>query len=1022
MISSIIAWSVKRAPVALVLVCIALIWGAVSALFISVDAVPDITNNQVQIITSSPNLSSEDVEQYITRPIELSVNGVPHVEEVRSLSRFGLSVVTVVFPDDMGPWLPRQLLDEALQHVEGIPEGYGEPYIGPPASGLGEVYQYRLDVDESKVDLSLADLRRIQDNIVSRTLINVPGIVEVNTLGAAPVVFAVEVAPESLFAHDLTIQDVVHSLHEGGVNSGGAWVEHKRSALFIRGVGAYTNAEDIAATHIDATPYPLTVGEIATVKQDLAVRYGAFTQNGKGEAVGGILMMRRGENPAEVVQAVHDMIPTVQESLPEGVTIVPILDRSDLVERTLQTVLTNLVEGAGIVVLVLIFLLGNWRAGVVIAATVPISMAIAVGLMNVFGVTINLMSLGAIDFGILVDGAVIMVEAFLLWHAKQQRFGDRSIIESTSAVLKPAFFGQLIILLVFIPVMFLEGTEGRMFQPMAITFVFAMIGAVFACLLWVPAAIKVFRVKAGESKTIESVFETMSAGIQSGVTYLVRFKAIGIVAIAVLLVSGWWMFTQLGGQFLPRLEEGDLAIQVIAKPGTDLTSTVEITTRLEQQFLDNIPEITGVYSKIGVSEIPTDPMPMDIADVIIRLKPRSEFASGRTLESVRADIQNIADAYPGVNSEITQPIELRFNELLSGIRQDVAVVIYGSDTDTLRRVAADIAEVIMTNPAALDVTIEPSEEVPTLSYSFKRHALASYGVTAMDISDVIATAYGGAETGVVLQEDASIPIHVRMPRRSKNASGFDKLFVRTRDEQLIPVSEFVEITNAPQRMQISRENGKRRTYVGFNVGEGDLVNVIEFIKDRVNDVQMPTGYYVTYGGAYQNYQRATQSLSYTVPLIVLSIALLMWLALRNWSNTLLILCSVPVAGVGGVVGLYVRDIPFSVSAGIGFVVLCGLSVLNSLVLVSSFKASKATGTSIVAAVGKRVRPVLMTAGTDILGFLPMAISTSAGAEVQRPLATVVIFGLVTATVYTLLLLPSVYISLNTRKISKEIES
>ncbi|WP_242203621.1 CusA/CzcA family heavy metal efflux RND transporter [Aestuariivivens insulae] len=995
---------------------------------VPIDAVPDITNNQVQVITQSPNLGTEDIEQIITYPIEVAMSNLPNVEEIRSISRFGLSVVTVVFDDDMGTYLPRQLVAEKLNEVKGqIPEGFGEPFMGPISTGLGEIYQYTLKVKpEYKDQYSITDLRTMQDWIVQRQMAMVPGVVEVNAIGGKIKQYEVAVDPNDLKAIGLTISDVFEVLRDNNQNTGGAYIEKSHQANFIRGEGLVRNLEDIKNITVKTVNnIPVTIEDIATVQYGSTIRYGALTQDGEGEVVGGLVMMLKGANSNDVIDNVKERMAQIQKSLPEGVIIEPLLDRSKLIVETTSTVATNLIEGALIVIFILIFLLGNWRGGLIVASTIPLALLFAFILMHVFDVWANLMSLGAIDFGIIVDGAVIIVETTVFLIAsqihKKKKLSpaerDTLAAKSSKKMMNAAFFGQLIILIVFLPILALQGIEGKMFKPMALTFIFAMIGAMILCLTYVPMmsalilrAPKHLKASYGDRfvQWVEHKYQPLlESALKKG--RLIIGVAVCLFAVAVFI------FTRMGGEFIPQLDEGDIAFHAILKPGSSLTETIETTTKIEQVVKAKFPEVEKIVSRIGVAEIPTDPMPMDIADVFVILKPKSEWTTVASKDDLIEALKEAVEIIPGVNYEFTQPIEMRFNELLEGVREDIAIKLYGEDINMLSQKAEEITKIIAGTPGIGDMKAEATTGLPQMTITYNRSKLAQYGLQINKLNKAVESAFAGGHAGEIFEGEKRFDLVVRLHAENrKDISDVQNLYVNLPSGVQIPLREVADISYQSGPMQISRDNTNRRTYVGVNVRGRDVKSLVTEIKSKLDaELQLPSGYFIRYGGAFENLERASSRLQTVVPIALLLIFVLIYFALKSLPQTLMIYIAIPMATIGGVVALWLRDMPFSISAGVGFIVLFGVAVLNGLVMVSGLNELKEEGVTslkdrIVEGTKRRIRPIMLTALTDILGFLPMAVSASAGAEVQRPLATVVIGGLLTSTLLTLFVLPILY--------------
>lgn len=1028
MIPHIIAYSVKNKLVVGLFTLAIIVAGFWSISRVPIDAVPDITNNQVQVITQAPNLGTQDIEQFVTYPVEIGMANLPGVTEIRSVSRFGLSLVTIVFEDDMGTYLPRQLVAEKLTAVkEDIPKGFGTPFVGPISTGLGEIYQYSLEVEDAYVDTySSSDLRTMQDWIIRRQMAMVPGVVEVNAFGGDIKQYEVAIDPAQLKAHGVTMSEVFEALESNNQNTGGAYIEKNHQANYIRGEGLVQSLSDIEKVVVkNSEGIPLTIKDLATVQFGNAIKYGTLTKNGKGEAVGGMILMLKGANSNKVIAAVKERIAEIQKSLPKGVRIEPFLDRSTLISSTITTVSTNLVEGALIVIFILVLLLGNWRGGLIVASTIPLSLLFAFVLMDYFGVWANLMSLGAIDFGIIIDGAVIIVEGtvFLLVqklrlqpHLNQEE-RDQVAIESSTKMMNSAFFGQLIILIVFIPILALQGVEGKMFKPMALTFMFAMMGVMILCLTYVPMMSAWFlkvnvksKVSFGDKVVLkfEQVYDTY---LQKALTHS-RWVLTGAV---LLLIGSGVVFSQLGGEFIPKLDEGDIAFHSILKPGSSLSETIKTTSQVEQLIKTHIPEVAHVICRIGVADVPTDPMPMDIADCFAILRPKSEWRAGMTKAKLVEELKAQVSKVPGVNYEFTQPIEMRFNELITGVREDVAIKLFGEDLAVLASKAEEMGKIISTVKGVADMKVEATAGLPQITITYDREKLAQYGLHISDINLLIQTAFAGSKAGVVFEGEKRFDLVVRLENTQRSSiADVRKLFVPLANGHQIPMKEVADIRYVSGPMQISHDNTNRRTYVGVNVRGRDVQSVVTEIQDKLDaQLELPSGYYIRYGGAFENLQRATERLKIVVPMALGLIFILIFFALKSIKQTAMIFMAIPLAAMGGIFSLWVRDMPFSISAGVGFIVLFGVAVLNGLVLISGWNEIKAQDDMplwdrIRTGAKRRIRPILLTALTDVFGFLPMAISTSAGAEIQQPLATVVIGGMITATFLTLFILPILY--------------
>ena len=1008
---------------------------------VNLGSVPDITNNQVQVMTVSQNLATEDIEQFVTYPVERAMGNLPGVKEIRSVSRFGLSVVTIVFEDNMGIYLPRQLVQEKLIEVKNtIPDKFGSPSMGPITTGLGEIYQYTISPKPGYDTLySSTELRTIQDWIVARQMTLVDGVVGVNAFGGKIKQYEIAINPEKLNAIDVSISEVFLALKRNNVNTGGAYIEKKNMANFIRGEGLVRSLNDIREIVIrNENGVPITIGDVAEkVHFGNQVRYGAFTKDGH-EAVGGMVLMLKGSNPNKVIANVKERMKKVQQSLPEGLEIKPFLDRSDLISRTTSTVKTNLLEGALIVIFALVLLLGSLRGGIITATTIPLSLLFAFILMKQFGVWANLMSLGAIDFGIIIDGAVIIIEGTVYEIQKRIRSGkiklnqgvmDEVAYDAGSTMMSSAFFGQIIILIVFAPILFLTGVEGKMFQPMAYTFGFAMIGAIILCLTYVPMMSALFMKPVQNKKNwfgkfergLEKVSDKIIGGLQR--IYLpllkgaLRFRALVVIVAIVLLGLAGYTFSRMGGEFVPQLDEGDIAMQALIRPGSALSESIEVSEKIETLLLKNFPEVKTAVARIGVADIPTDPMPMDIADMFIVLeKDIDKWVSADSKEELIMKIKALLNKHlTGVNLVFSQPVELRFNELLTGVREDVAVKLFGEDLEVLAQKKDKMAELIQTIPGVGDVSPERTSGLPQMTVRYNRKKIAQYGLDIQKLNEYVSSAFAGGVAGVIFEGEKRFDMVIRFDEAHRQSiDDVRNLYIDLPDGTQIPIKEVAKISYVPGPMQISRENTFRRTYIGVNTRGRDVESVVEDIQKKLNaELDLPPGYYLTYGGEFENLKRAKSRLAIVVPIALFLIFVLLYFALKSFSQSIMIYMAIPLAAIGGVFALWLRDMPFSISAGVGFIVLFGVAVLNGLVLVNRFNSLKEEGVTnirdrIFTGTKERIRPIMLTATTDIFGFLPMAFSASAGAEVQRPLATVVIGGMLSATLLTLVVLPILY--------------
>ena len=1043
MLEKIIAFSLKNKLIILLFTLGVFSFGIYSVFQISIGAVPDVTNNQVQVITTSRNLSTQDIEQFITYPVEIEMANLPGVKEIRSISKFGLSVVTIVFEDDLGTYLPRQLIAEKIKSAsEKIPAGFGTPEMGPITTGLGEIYQYTLEVKpEFRNNYSVTDLRTIQDWIVKRQLSGIKGVVEINTWGGFLKQYEVAISPDRLKAINISMTDVFVALEKNNSIAGGAYIEKVNQSYFIRAEGKVNSLEDIENIVVKNTNgIPVYIKNIAEVNFGHANRFGAITGNGEGEKVLGQVMMLKGGNSKQVITDVKNRVAEIQKTLPEGVYINGFLERSELVGKTTFTVAENLILGCLIVIFVVVLLLGNWRSGLVVASVIPLCLLFAISFMNIFGIDANLMSLGAIDFGIIIDGAVIIVEFIAFQIAsksaslvglskeKQQIEIDQITFKSASKMMNSAVFGQLIILIVFIPILSLSGIEGKMFKPMAMTFSFALLGAMLLCFTYVPVVASIFLKPKEEnpnsfSHQLIQKFNSMYLPIITWSLSNTRKVLLGAVG---LLLFSIVIFTRMGGEFIPTLDEGDFVIQPVLKTGTSLTKTIATTTKIEQIILKNFPEVNQVVSRIGAAEVPTDPMSMEESDIIVKLKPKSEWVSAESKDELADKIKTaIETQIPNMEIEFTQPIEMRFNELISGTRSDVAVKLFGEDLNVLASKAHEIQNAIKNVEGASDIIIEKTEGLPQMLVQYDRSKIARYGLNIADLNDMIALSFAGKTVGNVFEGEKRFDMVVRLDKiNRKDIEDLQNLYISTPNGQQIPLNELATIEYSQGPAKISRDNTNRRIVVGINVRNRDLQSVVTDIQNIVSSkIQLPAGYYIKYGGQFENLESAKTRLLIAVPIALFLIFILLYFAFGSIKEALMVYSAIPLSAVGGILFLWLRGLPFSISAGVGFIALFGIAVLNGIVLIEHFKELKHSGMKdmdqlILKGTTDRLRPVLLTAAAAALGFLPMAISTSAGAEVQRPLATVVIGGLVTATLLTLIVLPILFKVLDKKDFKK----
>lgn len=1027
MLNKIILFSIKNKLIVGVFTSALIGWGIWSASKLPIDALPDITNNQVQIITSTPSLAAQEVERLVTFPIEQSVATVPKLVEMRSISRFGLSVITVVFDESTDIYWARQQISERLKGAQGqIPLEIGEPTLGPISTGLGEIYQYVIHPKPgSERKYSTTDLRTMQDWIVARQLYGTPGVAEVNGFGGILKQYEVAIKPDQLRAQRINIADIFAALQNNNENTGGAYIDKKPNAYYIRSLGLANSLEDVGNIVIKKNNegIPVLIKDVAIPRFGGAVRYGALTYNGEREAVGGVVMMLKGSNSAEVVQSVKDRMITIQKSLPNDVLIEAYLDRTDLVTRAINTVRNNLVEGALIVIFVLVIFLGNLRAGFIVASAIPLSMLFALSLMNIFGVSANLMSLGAIDFGLIVDGAVIVVEATVHHlglrksiNTLSQSEMDKEVYESAVKIRTSAAFGEIIILMVYIPILTLSGIEGKMFRPMAQTVSFAIIGALILSMTYIPMMCALFLSKKPIVK--KSFSDKMMIKVQRLYTPLlkgaIRVRYMVLTATIFVFVGTAYLFSKMGAEFIPQLKEGDFAFQCVLPQGASLSQSIE-TSMKAARIIKSFDEVKMVVGKTGSAEVPTDPMPPEASDMMVILKDQREWNSGRTYDQLATDMEEALKLLPGVYMEANQPIQMRFNELMTGIRQDVAVKIFGEDMDALAAYSKRVASSITSIPGVSGVIPEPTAGLPQITVEYNYDQIARYGVTIKDINTTLSTAFAGATAGLIYENERRFDLVVRLDSTAKQGiEDVQNLFVSIPGGGQVMLSQLANIAFKEGPAQISRDDAKRRIVVGFNVVGRDVQSVVDDIKAKLNaDLKLPEGYFYTFGGQFENLQEAKSRLMIAVPIALAMIFILLFFTFGSVKESILIFTAIPMSAIGGMLALELRGMPFSISAGVGFIALFGVAVLNGIVLISTFNQIKKSGHTnilrrILEGTSIRLRPVLMTATVASLGFLPMALSSGAGAEVQKPLATVVIGGLISATFLTLFVIPILY--------------
>lgn len=1032
MLNKIIEFSIKNKLIIGLFVIAIFGYGIYEVTRLPIDAVPDITNNQVQVITVAPALGATDVERLITFPIEQANSNIPHLKELRSFSRFGLSIVSIVFDDDVDVYWARQQVAERLQQVQNeLPKGFGLPFLAPVTTGLGEIYQYVVRPEKGHENkYNAMELRTIQDWIVRKQLIGVKGVADVSSFGGLLKQYEVAVEPEKLLAYNITISDVFTALEKNNQNTGGSYIEKGATALFIRSEGLVGNINDIQSIVVKnlQNGVPLLIRDVAEVKFGTATHYGALTYNGEQQVSGAIVLMLKGANSNEVIQNVKDRIEEIKKTLPEGITIEPFIDRTKMVNNAIGTVTKNLMEGALIVIFVLVLFLGNLRAGILVASVIPLSMLFAIILMNLFGVSGNLMSLGALDFGLIVDGAVIIVEAVMhrLSHSKQfskinklsQSEMDSEVNYSASKMMNSAVFGQITILIVYLPIFTLQGIEGKMFKPMAQTVAFALTGAFVLSLTYIPMMSTLFL-----SKTIlhkptfsDKMMNRLERFYQTNMIKVLRYQKAVLISVLSLFVISVFVLTRLGGEFIPALPEGDYAVEARLLQGSNINASIEETSKASKILLDRFPEVEKVVTKTGTSEVPTDPMPIEGSDIIIVLKPREEWKSATTYQELEAKMSEALQDVPGVTFGFQYPVAMRFNELISGARQDVVCKIFGEDLDTLAFYADKLGKICNTVEGSSGIYVEAVAGLPQITIQYNRAAIAQYGLNISDINSVVNTAFAGEASGIVYEGEKRFDLVVRLKNeKRKDLSDVQNLLIATPKGTQIPLNAVAQVEVVEGPNQIQRENLQRRIIVGFNVRERDVQSMVQELQQKVaQQIKFPAGYSITYGGAFENLEAAKARLYIAVPVSLALIFLLLYFAFRSVKQGLLIYTAIPLSAIGGILALAIRGISFSISAGVGFIALFGVAVLNGIVLIAEFNRLRDEGYTdlkriVIQGTKIRLRPVLMTAFVASLGFLPMAISTGEGAEVQRPLATVVIGGLLIATFLTLFVLPILYI-------------
>ena len=1028
MFQKLIDFSITHKLVVGVLTVALAVWGVWSLVNLPFDSTPDITDNQVQVITQAPSLGAQEVEQYITTPIEMAFANIPRLKERKSISRGGLSVITLVFDDGADIYWARSQVSQTLADVADELPKNTDVEMGPIATGLGEIYHYTVRAKKGYEDkYTLTDLRTVQDWIVRKQLSGTPGVAEVSGWGGYVKQYEVAVSTDKLNANGISVAEVYDALERNNANTGGSYIEENSNQYFIRGLGVVKSLEDIAAVTVKTVNgTPVTVGDVADVRLGHATRFGAVTRNGEGEVVAGIAIMLKGENFQQVIKNVKQRMEQIQKSLPEGIVIEPFIDRTNLVDRVEGTIARNLIEGGLIVIFVLILFLGNCRAGLVVASVIPLSMLFAFGMMRLFGIDGNLMSLGAIDFGMIVDSAVIIVEAVVSHiNGSRQRYPslcltraemDSEVHFSASRIRQSAAFGEVIIMVVYVPLMALVGIEGKMFRPMALTVFFAILGAFILSLTYVPMASSVFlsrKIHTGETFSDRMIRRLHSLYAPALRWSLAQYKNVVTAAVALFCVSAV-AFKFLGGEFIPSLEEGGFAVEMSMAQGTSLSQMVETCGKAEKLLKVNFPEVKQVVSRIGSAEIPTDPMPVERADIMVALKPKAEWTSARTTPELMEKMEETLALIPGLEAEISQPIQMRNNELLTGIKQDVAIKIFGDDLGELSAQAEKVKGIISGVRGVSGVYVEEVAGLPQIQIVYDHRRMAQYGIGVDDVNRVLETTFSGAVAGSVYEGEKKFDIVVRIAGENRTAEELRNLSVPLPGGGFVPLSQIADIVRETAPSQVSHEDGNRRIYVGFNVKGRDMQSTVGEIQQLLDrKLRLPEGYYYTYGGEFKNMQSAVDRLLVVVPIALVVILLLLYATLKSVRESLFVFSAIPLATIGGVWALWFRGMPFSISAGVGFIALFGVAVLNGIVLVGQMNQMQRDGEKsvekrITESCMVRLRPVLMTALVASMGFLPMALSHGDGAEVQRPLATVVIGGLVTSTLLTLFVLPAIY--------------
>jgi len=1021
MINALIRFSIAQKLVVLLLVAIMAAAGAYSLINLPIDAVPDVTNVQVQVLTSAPSLAPLEIERQITFPVEVAMSGIPGVEEIRSVSKFGISNVTIVFEESTDIYFARQLILERMATArENIPPGIGSPEMGPIATGLGEIYQYEVRAEPGS-NYTATDLRTIHDWNIRRQLMGVPGVTEVNSHGGYGKQYEVRLSPEKLQSYGLTLHDVHEAVTANNGTVGGGYIQKGAEQYLLRGVGLIEKMDDITNVVVKTGKegVPIFVRDLGEIVEGQSIRQGAASANGEGEIVSGTAIMLKGENSRVVSERIKERIDEIRKTLPQGVTIEPFYDRTALVQRAIATVETNLLEGAALVILVLLVLLGNWRGALLVATIIPLSMLFAAILMRFFNVSGNLMSLGALDFGLIVDGAVVMVENVVrrraeAQHEKSREPAERTILEACLEVARPVVFAVAIIGIVYLPILSLRGIEGKMFVPMALTVIFALLGSLLLSLTYVPAMLAL--ILRGNVSEKESFLIRWAKQIyRPSLAFVMKFRAqVLAIAVAAVLISGI-AFPYLGGEFIPRLDEGDILVGMQLLPSVSLEQSMVATTEVEKS-LKAFPEVKIVVSKCGAPAVATDSMSLNQCDIFVMLNPIDDWKSGWSKEKLIEEMSKKLESEVPVAAsfEYIQPIEMRVNELIAGTRGDLAVKLFGDDLEILAEKGEEIERALAKVNGAEETKVEVTTGLPQLQIKPDRAAMARYGLNVEDVNELVEAIFAGQKAGEVFEGEQRFDIVLRLDENaSKSVEAVRDLILTAPNGQRVPLAQVADISLVEGAAQISREATRRRIVVSTNIRDRDIASFVAEAKNKIGtEVTLPPGYYLQWGGAFENLERATNRLLIVVPIALFLIFVMLFSTFGSAKQALMIYTGIPFAIVGGVVALALRGMPFSISAGVGFIALFGVAVLNGVVMVSFINHLREEGKSVVDAVNEgamtRLRPVLMTALVASLGFIPMALATSAGAEVQRPLATVVIGGLITSTLLTLLILPTLY--------------